>query len=1026
MAAAPALSSFVLGLGSLSLEPVLNCANCGRENPDEARFCMACASPLGAGTPLREVRKTVTVLFCDVTRSTALGESTDPEALRALLARYFERMKAIVERHGGTVEKFIGDAVMAVFGVPVVHEDDALRACRAAVEMRDALPGLGISGRIGVNTGEVVTGTEERLATGDAVNVAARLEQAAQPGEVLIGEPTYALVKSVIEVEAIEPLELKGKAEPVPAYRLLAAEGEFVRRFASPMVGREAELTRLRSAFAQAVHDRSCQLFTVLGSAGVGKSRLAREFLAGVDASVVTGRCLAYGEGITYWPVVEVLKQLGSLPEGDAARPLRSLLGETDAPASADEIAWGFRKLLDQEAQARPLVCVFDDLHWGEETLLDLVEHVADLSRDAPILLLCMARPELLERRPSWGGGKWNATTVLLEPLDGAETLELIGKLGDVPAELRTRIVQVAEGNPLFLEETLALVRDSPDERVEVPPTIQALLASRLDQLNASEREVLQCGSVEGRVFHTGAVAELSTDPQPVSARLTALVRKDLVRPDRPQLEGEDAFRFRHLLIRDAAYDALPKATRAELHQRFAAWLGIHGTSLVEFDEIIAYHLEQAYRYRQELGLADRSEEIADAAAKRLAAAGRRAFDRGDMAAAAKLLERAAALLESQPQRRVCLLPTLGRALTERGDWDGAERVLTEAVETGEALGERGAAAGAVDALWFLRLHVYPETTHDQIRGELRKAIPVLEELKDGAGLARAFALEGSLQFWRGQTEAALVEFDRALALARQAGDRATEMATLRASLAAAFYGSEPVEAVLGRIDTLTEHSTGTSSLAVGMFRFRGELEAMRGDPVKAREAIAEAKSIRDELGLEGVEGVEASAAGVEMLGGDPVAAEHELRIALASMERRNDWGHLVTVVPYLVDTLLMQGRGLEAASIIDQAFELAIPDDADANIGLRRVKARVLAERGELEEAERLAREAVARSERIDYLNLRGLAYGDLAEVFVLAGRRVDVSEALERALACYERKGNLAMTQRVRGRLDLARAAE
>jgi class 3 adenylate cyclase len=382
---------------------------------------------------LREVRKTVTVLFCDVTGSTALGESTDPEALRALLARYFERMKAIVERHGGSVEKFIGDAVMAVFGVPAAHEDDALRACRAAIEMRDALPDLGITGRIGVNTGEVVTGTEERLATGDAVNVAARLEQAAHPGEVLIGERTYALVKAVVEVEPIKPIELKGKAEPVPAYRLLAAEGEVVRLFASPMVGREAELMRLRSAFAQAVHDRSCQLFTVLGSAGVGKSRLAAEFLGSGEARVVRGRCLSYGDGITYWPAVEILKQMGSLPDADAARPLRSLLGETDAPASADEIAWGFRKLMEQEAQAQPLVCVFDDLHWAEETLLDLVEHVADLSRDAPILLLCMARPELLERRPSWGGGKWNATTVLLEPLDAAETDELLVSLAASP-----------------------------------------------------------------------------------------------------------------------------------------------------------------------------------------------------------------------------------------------------------------------------------------------------------------------------------------------------------------------------------------------------------------------------------------------------------------------------------------------------------------------------------------------------------------------------------------------------------------
>src|SRR5690348_9290207 len=424
-------------------------------------------------------------------------------------------MKGIVERHGGTVEKFIGDAVMAVFGVPVAHEDDALRACRAAVEMREAFPELGIDGRIGVNTGEVVTGTEERLATGDAVNVAARLEQAAQPGEVLVGEATLALVRAAVDAEPLAPLTLKGKSESVPAHRLLAMRVGGERRFATAMVGRETELRRLRDAFQQAVHDRSCQLFTVLGSAGVGKSRLAAEFLGDLEARVVRGRCLSYGDGITYWPVVEILKQLGTLPEGDAARPLRSLLGESEIPAPADEIAWAFRKLLEQEAQEQPLVCLLDDLHWAEETLLDLVEHVADLSRDAPLLLFCMARPELLERRPSWGGGKLNATTVLLEPLDAVETEQLIAELGGVDESLRDRILQVAEGNPLFLEEMLALVRDSGGADVEVPPTIQALLAARLDQLDPAERSVLERGSVEGRTFHRGAVAALADGDGP-------------------------------------------------------------------------------------------------------------------------------------------------------------------------------------------------------------------------------------------------------------------------------------------------------------------------------------------------------------------------------------------------------------------------------------------------------------------------------------------------------------------------------
>ena len=603
--------------------PMLICARCGAESPDGFRFCGGCGAALLTAEPPRQARKVVTALFCDVTGSTALGEELDPEVLQGVLNRYFEEIRGIIERHGGTVEKFIGDAVMAVFGIPRVHEDDALRAVRAAADIRERLPavaeevGVALRFRTGVNTGTVLMGEGENLAIGDAVNVAARLEQAAEPGEIVLGEETLSLVRDAVEVEALEPLELKGKSERVPGYRLVSMSGGLERRFATPMVGRDRELRRLRDTFAQAVHDRSCQLFTVLGSAGVGKSRLAAELLARLDARVVQGHCLSYGEGITYWPVVEILKQFEALPVGDAARPLRSLLGESGEPVSAEEIAWGFRKLLEQEAQERPLLCVFDDLHWGEETLLDLVEHVADLSRDAPILLLCMARPLLLERRPSWGGGKWNATTVLLEPLDGAEAERLLSELGGVAEELRGRVVQAAEGNPLFLEEMLALVGEAGGEAVEVPPTIKALLAARLDQLDPAERAVLESGSVEGRTFHRGAVAALADGGGAVDQRLVSLVRKELVRPDRPQFPEEDAYRFRHLLIRDAAYDGLPKAVRADLHGRFAAWLEQHGSELVELDEILGYHIEQAARYLHELGR-DNS-ETALAAGERLA-----------------------------------------------------------------------------------------------------------------------------------------------------------------------------------------------------------------------------------------------------------------------------------------------------------------------------------------------------------------------------------------------------------------------
>src|SRR6266545_1842727 len=441
------------------------CSACGHELGASARFCETCGAPVAAAAA-SEQRKIVTVLFCDLTGSTALGESLDPEPLRALLARYFERMKGIVERHGGTVEKFIGDAVMAVFGIPQAHEDDALRAVRAAAEMRDALPELGLQGRIGVTTGEVVTGTEERLATGDAVNVAARLEQAAQPGEVLIGQPTLRLVREAVEVEQVEPLELKGKAEPVPAHRLLRV--------------REAQERQHVALF------------------------------------VVRARCLPYGEGITYWPVVEVLKQLNVLPEGEAAAAaIRSLLGESEAATSAEEIAWAFRKTLEQVATERPLVVVFDDIQWGEETFLDLIEHVALLSSGASILLLCIARPELTEHRPAW------PVTLRLEPLADADVDELIPER--IAGELRAKITRAAGGNPLFIGEMLVMAGEASGELV-VPPTLQALLAARLDQLETAERRVLERGAVEGEVFHRGAVQALAPEETQVTPRLAALV----------------------------------------------------------------------------------------------------------------------------------------------------------------------------------------------------------------------------------------------------------------------------------------------------------------------------------------------------------------------------------------------------------------------------------------------------------------------------------------------------------------------
>jgi class 3 adenylate cyclase/tetratricopeptide (TPR) repeat protein len=984
------------------------------ENPEGFRFCGGCAAPLTGSEP-RQARKIVTALFCDVTGSTALGEQLDPEVLRAVMNRYFAEIRAIVERHGGTVDSLHGDAVMAVFGIPQVREDDALRAVRAAAEIRERLPGLArevgvaLRFRTGVNTGLVLMGEGDNLAVGDAVNVAARLEQTAAPGEIVLGAQTLRLVRDAVQAEPLEPLTLKGKSLPVTAFRLLRVDPlapGVARHLDAPLIGRERELQLLRDAWERTVRERGCHLFTLLGMAGVGKSRLVGELLSqvGDGATVLRGRCLPYGEGITFWPLVEALT-----PVGEPARAVLHHLSRGGV-AAAEEMFWEARRLLESLAGERPVILHVDDLQWAQPMLLDLLDHVADLSRGAPILMLCTARPELLEDRAAWGAGKLNASTALLQPLDAPSSERLLAQLGnELGAAARERVIAASQGNPLFLEEMVALARD--DGTVSIPATIHALLAARLERLPEPERELLERGAVEGEVFHRLAIRAMASErlAGEVEQRLAGLVRKELIRPHPATFRDDEAFRFRHLLIRDAAYDALPKAKRAALHERFAGWLERVGTELAELDEIAGWHLEQALRYQRELG-GEGDEGLARRAAERLYAAGRRASHRGDAAAAENLLERALTLAPVGQPVAARIAVDLAEQKTRTGEFERADELLS-AVEHEPHV---AALASGVRFEWLYQ--VRPHEAVQTIGSRLPGILDQLTSAGDERALARAHIGALWVHWLSGHATAAAEEARLAADHARAADDEGLRSLALGQYISALIFGRAHVSEVVSELDRIEAERPGVYLAAV-IKRARGYVCSMEGRFADARRLMELAIEDLNAIGMRVRAAQSFEAYGeIELAAGDPAAAIAVLRQGDAQLAQQGAHTHRSTLQAYLADAY-ERAHDIEAArGALELAEELSADDDEVNQAIICGVRARLALGDGDFEVAERWGRDAVEHAMRTDIPADQAGARLNYSHVLSGCGRREDALVQARGALELYELKGDQPRVEQAR----------